>query len=69
MSKEIKLTITPDGIKWESEGYNGDGCLEAFGKFTAHMKSIGVETKLKSQELKSEVYASETVGDHQENSL
>ena len=69
MSKEIKLTITPDGIKWESEGYNGDGCLKAFEKFTAHMKSIGVETKLTSQELKSEIYASESVGEQQENTL
>ena len=58
--EEIKLTITPKGIKWDSSGYKGEGCIKAYDRFAAHMKSIGVTMNEKSREMKSEIYAVES---------
>jgi hypothetical protein len=67
MTKEIKLTITPKGIKWDSNGFTGEGCVTAYEKFVAAMKAKGVSCDQKSREMKNEIYAVETTEETVDN--
>ncbi len=58
--KQMKFTITPDGIKVEASGYTGGKCLTDLKDFEKHMRSIGVTCNEKSQEKKSEVYVTDS---------
>lgn len=57
--EEIKFTITPKGITFESTGFTGGSCLTALESFRDYMKSIGVVINDTHQEIKPEMYNTE----------
>jgi len=67
--EEIKFTITktPDGkggykkgVKIETSNFTGGSCLTAFESLTDYLKSVGITTNVEHQEIKSEMYSTET---------
>ena len=55
--EEIKFTITPKGIKFESSNFTGGSCLTALEDFKAFMQLKGVTIADTNQEIKPEMYA------------
>ena len=58
--EEIKFTITPKGVKFESSGFVGGSCLTALEDFKDFMRSKGVAIMDTNQELKPELYLTDT---------
>jgi hypothetical protein len=58
--EEIKFTITPKGVKFESSNFTGGSCLTALEDFKAFMLSKGVVITDTNQEIKPELYLTDT---------
>ena len=67
--EEIKFTITktPDGkggykkgVKIETSNFTGGACLTALDNLTEYLSSVGIVTNVEHQEIKPEMYLTET---------
>jgi predicted DsbA family dithiol-disulfide isomerase len=63
MSEEIKITISDEGVKFESSGFSGGSCITEYEKLLKHLQNIGVDIKEIEQTLKSEMYSGGVTND------
>jgi len=57
MVQEIIIEITPDGIKLETTGFKGKGCLDKVDLLLTAMSEDGISSNVEDRKLKGEYYA------------
>ena len=54
MTEQLKITITPDGIKVDASGFTGGKCIVEQDALEKHIQSAGITTGNKDQKRKLE---------------
>lgn len=55
MTEQIKITITPDGMKIDAEGFTGGKCLKVQEDLEKFMQNAGISATGKQQKKKLEL--------------
>ena len=64
MSEQLKITITPDGIKVDAEGFTGGKCIVEQDALEEFIQNAGIQTRGKDQKRKLEMNYATAPGNH-----
>jgi hypothetical protein len=54
MTEQLKITITPDGIKVDASGFTGGKCIVEMDALEKYLQSVGIQIVTKDQKRKLE---------------